>query len=116
MGASSPNDSDLSELLQTWAFEPVSDPHLAARVWRRIEAGESNGNWVRSRLDQLSAILMRPLVAATALAACAMLGLVAAEVRYEVRRHDALDRVAAEYVRSIDPVVMTTSHPAVPHP
>jgi len=116
MSASLPDDSDLSELLQTWKFESDSDSNLTARVWRRIEAGESHGNNIRSRLDHLAAILTRPLVAATALAACAMLGFVAAEARYEMRRDDALDRVAAEYVRSIDPVIMTRSPAAAPRP
>lgn len=107
MGASPQFDPELSELLQAWKYEPEPDPNLIARIWRRIETPGSAGDGSWSRLDRWAALLMRPLVAASALAACVVLGYVAAEVRHDGQRDDALARVAAEYVHSIDPVLMT---------
>jgi len=111
MDASPQNDPELSDLLQTWQIEPDADSDLAAKVWRRIDSRSRRGGLL-GWLDQCSRILTRPLVAATGLAACVALGFVVAEIRFEADRNDVLARVAAEYVRSIDPVVITGLHEA----
>lgn len=99
-------DPELSDLLRAWQVEPDVDPHLAAKVWRRIDSPGQEGGF-QSWLDQWSRMLVRPVVASVAIAACALLGFVAAEVRHHSDREQVLARVAGEYVRTIDPVIMT---------
>lgn len=114
METSPQRDPELSSLLQSWDVDDERDPRLAARVWRRLETGRSSGG-IRDWFEQLTAVLTRPLVATGAVAACVVVGVVAGEVRYASERADVLDRVAADYAQSIDPVIITGLHRHADH-
>jgi hypothetical protein len=109
MSATPPtNDPDLRELLHTWEIQTPDDAGLARRVWSQIEAetAKSSPRWV----EALARLFARPAAAFAAIAAFAALGAVAGELQNS-RQHEArVTQLAAEYARSIDPILMT--HPA----
>ncbi len=89
-----PTDS-LTTLLRRWNHDPAIAPGFSAGVWARIDA---------ARRDQRVVVAFRwalPLAASVAL----LLGMGAA--RAEVKR-DHAEVMAAYYVRTIDPVQITS--------
>jgi hypothetical protein len=107
-------DESLSRLLQTWQVEVADDPELAWKVWRRLDANtQSSDSTPGTWLESLSALLARPAMAMVVVAIFAVAGAMLAELQDTHQREARLDQLAAEYVRSIDPVLMTdASHPA----
>jgi hypothetical protein len=88
----------LSTLLKSWRHEPPSEPRFNSGVWARIEAG-------RRESGALSFYRW-----ALPLAACLAVVLGAGTALRESRRQHT-DRMAAAYVRNVDPLQM----PPYPH-
>lgn len=87
----------LSNLLKSWRHEPPAAPRFNAEVWARIEAGRrapDGGSFYRWAL---------PLAASLAV----LVG--AASALMESRQQHA-ERMAATFVRSVDPFQMTGHH------
>lgn len=99
-------DAELSSLLQSWRVQASDDPALVARVRQQIENESSSS--LRAWLDRLVAVLGQPIGAATAVSVCIMAGVIAAQTQIDNQQNDRLTRLAKEYVRSIDPVLMTS--------
>jgi hypothetical protein len=102
------DDRELRDLLRSWDVESRSDPELARRVWAQIDAEQPRA--VAGWLESLSRLLARPAAALAAIALFAALGAVAGELKNSQQREAQVSRLAAEYARSIDPILMT--HPA----
>ena len=88
-----PRDS-LNDLLRSWKHDPPSRPEFPAEVWARID---------RLRTKDAARSFYRwalPLAASIALA----FG-VGSAMRQSRQEHD--DRMAADLVRSVDPLQMT---------
>lgn len=99
------SDDDLHELLQTWQVAPRHDPALARSVWARV--AEDRPTLAAGWLDHLARWLAYPLPAAAAILAFAAIGVLAGEWHSATQRHARVDRLAAQYAHSIDPVLMT---------
>ena len=93
------NHDPLSSLLKSWRHEPPAEPRFNAGVWSRIEAG---------RRESGAASFYRW---ALPLAACLAMVLGAGTALKESRRQHT-DRMAAAYVRTVDPLQMTAHHHA----
>jgi hypothetical protein len=102
------DEKNLRNLLLGWEVESRDDPALARRVWAQIEAEKPQRSigW----LENLSHLFARPGLAFAAIALFAVLGAVAGELRNSQQREARVTRLAAEYARSIDPILMT--HPS----
>lgn len=102
-----PEDKELRDLLRSWQVESRTDSALAHRVWARIETEKPRAfaGW----LENLSRLLARPAMAVAAIALFAVLGAAAGEWKNSHQREAQVTRLAAEYARSIDPILMT--HP-----
>lgn len=98
-----PHD-DLSRILRTWKVDPADDPQLAAKVWQRI-AAEKPSPW-RAWVDTLARLLAQPVAASAAVFIFAAAGAGLAELSQSSARADRLAQLAAEYARSIDPILM----------
>ena len=92
------NHDPLSNLLKSWRHEPPAEPRFSAGVWMRIEAGRKESNVVAFYRWAL------PLVASLAL----LLGVGSAMLEV---RHKHADRMAAAYVRTVDPLQMSMPAP-----
>jgi len=92
------NPDPFSDLLKSWRHEPSAEPRFNAGVWARIAAGRKESSLLSFYRWTL------PLAASLAL----LLGIGSA-VR-EVRQKHA-DRMAAAYVRTVDPLQMTMPAP-----
>ena len=88
------NHDPLSDLLKTWRHEPPPEPRFQAGVWSRIDAG---------RQESGTALFYRW---ALPLAACFAVIVGVGSALHETRQKHA-DRMAAAYVRSVDPLQMT---------
>ena len=92
------NHDPLSDLLKSWRHQPSGEPRFNTGVWTRIEAGRKESNVVSFYRWAL------PLAASLAL----LLGVSAAMVQ---TRQKQADRMAAAYVRTVDPLQMTMPAP-----
>ena len=107
-------DQDLSRTLKTWRHEPPAAPRFNAEVWTRIEAARDAPWAVAAFVSSYLGISARhfrwalPLGASLmlALAAIAGVGIGSLQTSRAVN-----DRMAAAYVRTIDPLQMTADHP-----
>ena len=88
------NPDPLSNLLKSWRHEPSAEARFNAGVWARIAAGRKDSNIVSFYRWAL------PLAASLAL----LLG--AGSAVREIRQQH-VDRMAAAYVRTVDPLQMT---------
>ncbi|MBL9214438.1 MAG: hypothetical protein JNG83_03075 [Opitutaceae bacterium] len=87
----------LSRLLSSWRHEPAARPDFAAEVWTRVEARGQAGP------EKAFFRWALPLAAGIAVLAGAGTGL-------RESRQDHADRMAAAYVRGVDPLQMTGHH------
>jgi hypothetical protein len=109
------HDDELSTLLQSWRVTPEDDPALARNVWARIEAAPVSP--LQLWLENLNRVFRQPAMVAAAFAVFAAAGALTAELHYSGHREARLDRLATEYVLTIDPVRMTGHAGASdPHP
>lgn len=107
---------DLSRVLRTWQVNPADDPQLAHKVWQRL-AAQRPSPW-RTWLDALARLLAQPAAASAAILLFAAAGAGVAEVTQSRARETRLTQLAAEYARSIDPILMhdvSVDAPGHPH-
>jgi len=106
----SESDQDLSRTVKTWRHEPPAAPRFNAEVWARIEAAR-NAPWtVAAFVGGRLGIPARHFRWALPLGATLMLALAAitgAGIGSLQTSRTVNDRMAAAYVRSIDPLQMS---------
>lgn len=107
MSAKPPSHHDLPELLHEWRVDLPEDPALARQVWARIEADTLRRPV--SGLEWFSLWCARPMAVAAAISLFALGGAVVGELRIASARESRVAQLAAEYARSIDPILMTHS-------
>ncbi len=104
------SDKELDELLGEWRLE-VREVSSRAGVWRRIAAREAEDrkaggfDWAA-----LPRFVLRPGIAGAALLGFALIGLAAAEMRWQWERQAAVELMEVQYFRAIDPVSMAAAH------
>lgn len=92
----------LSSTLHTWSHEPAPAPDFNDRVWARIRSAEVSPK----QGTLLHFHLALPMAASIALILSIAAGTGGA---FALNRTRTTERMAAAYVRSIDPVQMTAS-------
>jgi hypothetical protein len=102
-------DQELSRTLKTWRHEPPAAPRFNAEVWTRIDAAREApwafAAFIGSRLG-IPARHFRwalPLGASLMLTLAAVAGVGVGSLQAS---HSVNDRMAAAYVRTIDPLQM----------
>lgn len=99
------SDSDLGNLLQTWKIGSRDDPALSVKVWERI--GDSKEGELPGWMQPVFGWLLRPAGMVTVVITFIFAGAALGQLSIS-RGHDTtIERLASEYVRSIDPVLMT---------
>jgi len=109
-----PPPDDLSRVLRTWQVEPADDPQFAHKVWQRIAADARPSPW-RTWIDALARLLAQPVAASAAVMLFAAVGAGLAALQQSSARELRLAELAAEYARSIDPILMHGDAPAQVH-
>lgn len=106
-------DPELAQVLRSWRHTPPPAPRFNAGVWARIEAARESP-WAAAAIIArglgIPAQHFRwalPLGAILTLALAALVG-VGAGTLHSAHRDN--DRMAAAYVRTIDPLQMTAGH------
>jgi hypothetical protein len=98
-------DSDLGNLLQSWKVETRDDPAFSVKVWERI--GDSTEGELPGLMQPVFGWFLRPAGMIAVVTTFMFAGAALGQLSFS-RGHDAaIKRLAAEYVRSIDPVLMT---------
>ena len=92
----------LSSTLHTWHHEPAPAPDFNDQVWARIHSADAS----RKKEPLLHFHLALPLAASIAVILSIAAGTGGAFILNHTR---TTDRMATAYVRSIDPVQMTSS-------
>ncbi len=105
------NPDPLSNVLKTWRHKPAPSPEFAKAVWARIDAAE------QAPAPSFFAQILRfpgqlPLAASFAVL---FAGIAGTGTALAVNHGQSTDRMAAAYVRSIDPLQMTTTPSAHSH-
>ena len=95
---------DLSRVLRTWKVESQDDPQLAHKVWQRIASERASA--FRTWVDSLARLLAQPVAASAAVLLFAAVGAGVAEMTQAPAREARVTQLAAEYARSIDPILM----------
>lgn len=95
---------DLSRVLRTWKVDAQDDPQLAHKVWQRI--GDQRPSAVRAWFESLARLLSQPLAASAAVLVFAAAGAGLAQATQASAREARVNELAAEYARSIDPILM----------
>lgn len=106
------DDPELSRSLKSWRHEPPPAPRFNAEVWTRIEAAREvswAGRWLG--LPARHVRWMMPLGAALMLTLAAFLG---AGAGYLQSARTRTDRMAAAYIKTVDPFQMTASSGSEP--
>ncbi len=104
-----PPPDPLDNLLDQWSSTPAPSARLAADVWQRIATGEAEeppGIWAR-----WESWMERPGLAVGFVAACALLGLVLAELRIGHVQRERNAELARSYLQLIDPLLVAGSEP-----
>jgi hypothetical protein len=108
-------DPNLSKVLRSWEVEVPASPRFNAAVWAKIDATRDAPRSVAAFLGSRLGIPVRsfrwalPLTVSLTLAIAAAAG---ASVGALQTSHSRNDRMAAAYVRTIDPLQMTVDrHP-----
>lgn len=103
-----PPNNPLDPLLDRWTSIPDPSPRLNAEIWQRIATSDAdNGRVVRGPWATFGAWLERPVFAFGFVAACAIVGLLLAEVRIGRVQRDRNAQLARSYLQLIDPLVST---------
>jgi hypothetical protein len=95
----------LSPLLGSWKHSPAPAPDFAKDVWSRIRTAESAAPAEPASVIRFPFAIPLPLAASVAVTLSILAGTLAA---LGVNRSQSADRMAAAYVRTIDPIQMTT--------
>lgn len=107
-------DKDLHNLLHEWKVEDRDDPALSVKVWDRIEKdrGAEFPNWA----EPLIGWVLRPAGSVVIVSVFVLMGAALAEIRSNEDREASVERLAVEYVRSIDPIMMVGNESGHGHP
>ena len=97
------NPDPLSRVLQSWKHDPAPSPDFNKTVWARIDAADQAP--APSFLAQLF-LFPRQLPLAASFAVL-LAGLAGTSAALTLNHGQSTDRMAAAYVRSIDPLQMT---------
>jgi hypothetical protein len=108
------NDHDsrdpLGATLRTWRHEPAPSPDFDKAVWARIRSAET------SAPTHTASILHFPSAFPLAASVAVLLSIAAGTgTAFALNRTLSTDRMAAAYVRSIDPFQMTAGDTHVSH-
>lgn len=95
----------LRSVLGTWRHDPAPAPEFSKDVWSRIRAAETAP--APAGIIRFPFALPLPLAASIAMIFAGLAGTGAA---LAFNRAQSTDRMAAAYVRMIDPVQMTSDH------
>jgi hypothetical protein len=101
-------DRDLGDLLQTWKVESRDDPALSVRVWERI--GDSKEGELPGWMQPVFGWFLRPAGMIAVVTTFVFVGAALGQWSFSGGRDAAIERLATEYVRSIDPVLMAGQH------
>ncbi len=104
----------LSSTLHTWRHEPAPAPDFNDQVWARIHSADHPGatSTARRPFAFLSFRQALPLAASVAVLLSVAAG---SGTAFALNHTRTTQRMAAAYVRSIDPVQMTASSTAHAH-
>jgi hypothetical protein len=105
-----PPDDPLDRLLDQWSTNPDPSPRLRADIWQRIATNERSARFDNSGWTTFALWLERPAFAMTFVAACALAGVVLAELRIGQIQRERNAQLARSYLELIDPLV-TESEP-----
>lgn len=94
----------LSPLLGSWKHTPAPAPDFTAGVWSRIRTAEATAP---ASIIRFPFAMPLPLAASLAVTLSILAGTLGA---LAVNQAQTTDRMAAAYVRSIDPIQMTGGH------
>lgn len=104
------NDHDsrdpLHPILRGWEHTPAPAPDFADGVWSRIRSSESSASIIRFPFA-----IPLPLAACVAVTFSVLAGTFGA---LALNHAQTADRMAAAYVRTIDPIQMTGGHDHLP--
>ena len=102
-------DPKLSNVLKTWKHDPAPAPGFTDTVWSRIHRDAP----AQTPVPAPAHILRFPLPLSLAASISVILAVLAGTGAGLALNHSrATDRMAAAYVRSIDPLQMTATPPA----
>jgi len=107
------SDPELSQVLQSWRPELPPAPQFRAAVWARIDRAREAPWAAAALLARGLGIPVRhfrwalPLGAALALVLAALAGVGVGALQGSLQEND---RMAAAYVRTVDPLQMTAGH------
>lgn len=104
-----PADDPLDPLLDQWATTPDPSPRLRADIWQRIATRDRSPRFDNSGWITFSTWLERPAFAVAFVAACALLGVVLAELRISQIQRERNAQLARSYLELIDPLVTETA-------
>lgn len=99
-----PLTDPLDPLLDRWSQVPPPSPRLRAEVWQRIATHEDSPG-TGSFGSDFALWLERPAFAVAFVAACALLGIVLAELRIGQIQRERNAQLARSYLQLIDPLV-----------
>jgi hypothetical protein len=103
-------DDPLEPLLDRWSNLPGPSPRLRAEVWQRIATREREPRFGNTAWAAFSQWLERPAFAVGFVAACALLGVVLAELRIGQIQRERNAQLARSYLELIDPLVSETEN------
>lgn len=102
----------LDKLLDEWSETPEPSPRLTATVWQRIatvDRAPAAGFW-----ETVHAWFDRPAFAAGFVVACALAGVLAAELHISHRQREQSAQLARSYLSLIDPLLDRAAEKPVP--
>lgn len=102
------SDDPLGPLLDRWSNIPPPSPRLTAEIWQQIATAETHRNADRSIWASIGLWLERPAYAVGFIAACALLGVVLAELRISQIQRERNAQLARSYLQLIDPLSVGT--------
>lgn len=104
-----PSEDPLDQLLDRWSEAPAPSPRLSAKVWQIIATQESRRYDALSPWSVFVYWLGRPVFAVGFVTACALLGLLLAEVRISHAQRERNAQLARSYLQLIDPLLNSTT-------
>jgi hypothetical protein len=109
------NPDPLSRVLQSWKHDPAPAPDFNKAVWARIRSAEVSMTSPSEALAKEGQLLAFPRQLPLAASFAVLLaGLAGTGAALTLNHGQSTDRMAAAYVRSIDPLQMSDA-PAAPH-
>lgn len=98
----------MGPLLDRWSVTPPPPPNLTARVWQQIATAEAGSRDERGFWATVAHWLERPVFAFGFVAACALLGVVLAELHIGQIQRERNAQLARSYLQLIDPLSVSS--------